>query len=184
MAIRKKKSIDEWQTTDECLGAKLRVTENRCVLFDSFTYIYSALLPQHWALYAKADSTPTFLYTYIYIQFFFSYTFIDQSMVTYIYIYVAIGGKTERLYFLPFKPISWKQACKDESIVSLYFSPYCNIYYALLLCIEHCKTEKSIHRLTISLSHQIYVFMYIYLSDERLGAKLRVTENQWVLLIL
>ena len=25
---------------DECLGAKLRVTENRCVLFDSFTYIY------------------------------------------------------------------------------------------------------------------------------------------------
>ena len=33
--------------SDERLGAKLRVTENRCVLFDSFTYIYSALLPQH-----------------------------------------------------------------------------------------------------------------------------------------
>ena len=28
---------------DECLGAKLRVTENRCVLFDSFTYIYISL---------------------------------------------------------------------------------------------------------------------------------------------
>ena len=26
--------------SDERLGAKLRVTENRCVLFDSFTYIY------------------------------------------------------------------------------------------------------------------------------------------------
>ena len=33
--------------SDERLGAKLRVTENRCVLFYSFTYIYSALLPQH-----------------------------------------------------------------------------------------------------------------------------------------
>ena len=33
--------------SDERLGAKLRVTENRCVLFDSFTYIYSALLPQY-----------------------------------------------------------------------------------------------------------------------------------------
>ena len=26
--------------SDERLGAGLRVTENRCVLFDSFTYIY------------------------------------------------------------------------------------------------------------------------------------------------
>ena len=33
--------------SDERLGAKLRVAENRCVLFDSFTYVYSALLPQH-----------------------------------------------------------------------------------------------------------------------------------------
>ena len=88
-------------------------------------------------------------------NFFFSFTFINQSMVTYIYIYiyVAIGGKTERLYFHPFKLISWKQAYKDESIVSLFFSPNCNIYHALLLCNEHCKTEKSIHRLPISLSH-------------------------------
>ena len=130
----------KWQTTDECLGAKLRVTENRCVLFDSFTYIYSALLPQHWALYAKADSTPTFIY--IYIQFFFLiYIYQPKHGNIYIYIYVAIGGKTERLYFHPFKLISWKQACKDESIVSLFFSPYYNIYHALLLCIEHCKTE-------------------------------------------
>ena len=167
MAIRKKKSIDEWQTTDECLGAKLRVTENWCVLFDSFTYIYSALLPQHWALYAKADSIPTFIniyiyiyiyiYNYIYIIFFLIYIYQPKHGNIYIYIYVAIGGKTERLYFHPFKLISWKQACKDESIVSLFFSPYYNIYHALLLCIEHCKTEKSIHRLPISLSLTRYM---------------------------
>ena len=53
--------------SDERLGAKLRVTENQCVLFDSFTYICSALLLQHWALFAKVDSTLTFLYIYIYV---------------------------------------------------------------------------------------------------------------------
>ena len=31
----------------ERLGAKLRVTENRCVLFNSLTYVYLAMLPQH-----------------------------------------------------------------------------------------------------------------------------------------
>ena len=48
-----------------------RMLKNRCVLFDSFTCIYSALLPQHWALYAKVDSAPTFAYIYIHIYFFF-----------------------------------------------------------------------------------------------------------------
>ena len=43
------------------------VRQNWCVLFDSFTYIYTALLPQHWALYEKVDSTPKFIYLYIYI---------------------------------------------------------------------------------------------------------------------
>ena len=48
------------------------VLEKQCVLFDSFTYIYSALLPQHWVLYAKVDSTPhLYVCTYIYIYFFF-----------------------------------------------------------------------------------------------------------------
>ena len=59
--------VIDWRALRLRLGAKLRVTENRCVLFDSFTYIYSALLPQYWALYAKVDSTPTFIYTYIYM---------------------------------------------------------------------------------------------------------------------
>ena len=33
-----------------------------CILIDSFTYIYSALLPQHWVLYAKVDSYIYYIY--------------------------------------------------------------------------------------------------------------------------
>ena len=38
-----------------------------------YVYIYKLyiLLPQHWALYAKVDSTPTFIHSYIYIYIFF-----------------------------------------------------------------------------------------------------------------
>ena len=85
----------------------------------------------------------------------------------YIYKYIAIGEKTERLYLHPYKPVSWllthrpyewvitKQACKDESSLSVFLL-YRNIYHALLLRIEHCKTKKSIHRLPI------YIHIYIY----------------------
>ena len=52
--------------SDERLGAKLRVTENQRVLFNSLTYVYLALLPQHWALHAKVDSNPTFMYKILY----------------------------------------------------------------------------------------------------------------------
>ena len=38
-----------------------------------------------------------------------------------------------------------KQACRDESSLC-FFSPYRNIYHALLLCIEHYKAEKSVDR--------------------------------------
>ena len=68
--------------SDECLGAKLRVTENRCVLLDSFTYIYSALPPQH---YAKVDSTHIYKHTHTHTH-------------TYIYIYKYIN--TENIYLL------------------------------------------------------------------------------------
>ena len=66
LSFAPKRSSDRtvWQVkvlSDEHLGAKLRVTENQCVLFDSFTYICSALLLQHWALFAKVDSTLTFI---------------------------------------------------------------------------------------------------------------------------
>ena len=51
-----------------------------------------------------------------------------------------------------------KQACRDENVVSLFIFPYNNIYKTLyFLCIEHCTTEKSKHRLTI------YIYIYIYL---------------------
>ena len=43
-----------------------------------------------------------------------------------------------------------KQACRDENVVSLFIFPYNNIYKTLyFLCIEHCTTEKSKHRVTI-----------------------------------
>ena len=59
---------DEKDLYDERLGAKLRVIESMRPL-NSLTYVYLALLPQYWALYAKVDSTPTFIYVYIYFFF-------------------------------------------------------------------------------------------------------------------
>ena len=54
--------------SDERLGAKLRVTENRCVLFNSLTYVYLALLPQHRTLYAKVDTTLIFIYIFFFFR--------------------------------------------------------------------------------------------------------------------
>ena len=90
--------------------------------------------------------------------------------------------KTERVYFHPYKPVSWllthegillflfhfspneivitKQACTDESILSLFFL-YLNRYRALILRIEHCKTEKSN---TDFLFIHTYIYIYIYSS--------------------
>ena len=65
---------------------KLRVTKNRCVIFNSLTYIYLALLPQHWALYAKVDSIPTFIHLCIYIHTHI-HTYIHTYMHIQIYIY-------------------------------------------------------------------------------------------------
>ena len=111
----------------------------------------------------KGDGWCMFIYTYIYI-YMHLFTYIRiltyRYKFTYIYIYIL------RFYFkicLWFDftikpPDEWeitKQARKDESIVSL-FSPYLNIYRALILHIEHyyCTTEKSKHRLPIH--------MYLY----------------------
>ena len=59
LSFAPKRSSDNF-LSDEPFGTKLRVTENQCVLFNSLTYVYLALLPQHRALHAKVDST---LYT-------------------------------------------------------------------------------------------------------------------------
>ena len=59
--------------SDERFGAKLRVTENRCVVFDFSTYVYFALLPQHWALYAKVHRSSICMYKNIY-KYIFSCT--------------------------------------------------------------------------------------------------------------
>ena len=71
LSFAPKRSSDRMtdRTTDRTTGrtsAEARKSENRCVLFDSFTYIYSALLPQHWALYAKVDSTHIYIYMFFF----------------------------------------------------------------------------------------------------------------------
>ena len=51
-------------------------------------------------------------------------------------------------------PDEWattKQACRDELVVYWFFS---HIYFALLLCIEHCFAKISFHTL--------YIYIYIY----------------------
>ena len=70
----------------ERLGAKLRVTENWCVLFNSLTCVYLALLPQYWARYAKVDSTPTFIYICIHTH---THTHTHTHIYIYIYIYIC-----------------------------------------------------------------------------------------------
>ena len=69
-----------------------------------------------------------------------------------------------RIFLTIKSPDEWvitKQACRDDSIVSLFF-PYHNIYRTLLLHIEHCTTEKLKHRLPI---YNIYIALYFYISS-------------------
>ena len=84
----------------------------------------------------------------------------------YIYIYIAIGKKTERLYLHPYKPVSWllthrpdewvitKQACKDESIVSLFFSSIA-IYITLYSYVSSTVKRKN--------QYTDFLFIYIYI---------------------
>ena len=41
------KRLSDRTQSDECLGAKLRVTENRCVPFNSLTYVYIYIYIHH-----------------------------------------------------------------------------------------------------------------------------------------
>ena len=51
-------------------------------LFDSFTYIYPAQLPQHWALYAKVDSTPTYIFFFFFeTSFIFIHIFLGLEFI-------------------------------------------------------------------------------------------------------
>ena len=108
----------------------------------------------------KGDGWCMFIYIYIYI-----YTYIYAFIYIYMHLFTYIRILTYRykftyiyIYRFYFKICLWfdftikppdeweitKQARRDESIVSL-FSPYLNIYRALILHIEHyyCTTEKS-----------------------------------------
>ena len=94
--------------SNEHLGAKLRVTENQCVLFDSFTYIYTQLFyhsimstlcqgrlyPHIYYIY--------FIYIYIYIYFFFFfffYLFICLSIYLFIYLGYNLQVSLKALVF-------------------------------------------------------------------------------------
>ena len=73
--------------------------------------------------------------------------------------------KTNKLQVHPYKPVSWspdelaatKQACRDKLVVYLFF--FSHIYFALLLCIEHCFTNIKFHT---CLTHQEFNTKCIY----------------------
>ena len=55
-------------------------------------------------------------------------------------------------------PDEWattKQACRDELVVYLFF--FSHIYFALLLCIEHCFTNIKFYTLYI---YTVYIYIY------------------------
>ena len=123
-----------------------------------------------------------YIYTHIYIHI---YTYIYAFIYIYMHLFTYIRILTYRykftyiyIYRFYFKICLWfdftikppdewevtKQARRDESIVSL-FSPYLNIYRALILHIEHyyCTPEKSKHRLPIHmyLYKHSHIFIWI-----------------------
>ena len=126
------------------------------------------------------------LYIYIYI---YIYVYLYEVCVLIFQLYGAqyvgvkrdiccVRGKTtERLYSHPYKPISWmfthqgknsdqrtitKQACRDESTVSLFFPPiatYTYIYY-MYVCI-YIYIYIYIYILHVCMYIYIYIFTYI-----------------------
>ena len=51
----------------------------------------------------------------------------------------------------------------ETILYSLSIFPYRNIHRAQLLRIEHCKTEKLIHRLPLYIYIYIYIYIYAYI---------------------
>ena len=116
--------------------AKFRVTENRCVLFNSLTYVYLALLPEHWSLYAKVDSTLTYIYIYIYI-----YIYLERE---------KRDGENNRDYtFIP------------ESIVSVVF--HISIYITLHFYVSSIVQRKNQNTDFKYIHTYIYIYIYIYI---------------------
>ena len=85
----------------------------------------------------------------------------------YIYIYIYIWEKkTNKLQVHPYKPVSWlpthqkspdewatsKQACRDELVVYLFFSPiYSSLYFYVLSTVLQTS------------SFTLYIYIYIYM---------------------
>ena len=120
-----RRSSDRKVLSDKRLDAKFRVTENRCVLFNSLTYVYLALLPHHRALYAKVDSTPTFIYNFIYI-------YIYIYIIIYIYIYIIRLKKKSYPFKFPRKaldclPIILIRVVRSINLTFARYSPVLEI---------------------------------------------------------
>ena len=73
--------------SDERLGAKLRVTENQCVLFDSFTYIYTQLF-YHSIMSTLCQGRLYPHIYYIYYIYICIYLFIYLFVYQFIYLYI------------------------------------------------------------------------------------------------
>ena len=110
--------------SDERLGTKLRVTENRCVVFNSLTSVYLTLLPQHWAFYAKVNSTPTIiLYIYIYDEAQKAETVLSAVSYVYIYIYIYIYiycGRNNPTIYTSLYSYVWSTFLRKSKFYTLY----------------------------------------------------------------
>ena len=84
------------------------------------------------------------------------YIYIDISVCVCVCVCVAIGEKIERLYFYPYKPVSWLLTHHGISV----FSPYRSLYLALIQRIEHCKRKNQYTDFLY-----IYIYIYIYIGS-------------------
>ena len=148
-----------------------------------YIYIYT-----HICIYMKTifdDKGKDIYILYVFLSCdFFENGWICMYMYIYLYVYIEIGKKTKRLYFHPYKPVSWslthqgifikspdewvitKQACMDESSLFVFSLSQ---YISRSTSIEHCTAE---NRNTDFLYIYIYYFFFKfftfwYISESR-----------------
>ena len=93
--------------SDERLGAKLRVTENRCVLFNPSTYVCMCI------------------YVYIYI-----YTYTHKYICIYIYIYIYISLYTKEVLQ---QLVLYNNTYYRKSLATMHVYFFCSINLLLQL---------------------------------------------------
>ena len=100
-----------------------------------------------------------YIYIYIYIIYICSYKLLERKKTT------------NKLQVHPLKSeLLTKQACRDELVVySLFFFFSNNLYFALLICIEHFFTNIELYTL--------YMQLYIYRQNIRAYANNELTAE-------